>query len=88
MKRTRFSEEQIVAILKQGEAGMKTGELCRQNGVSEATYYNWKAHSLTPYDALYVELAVRLNCPLATQDQIQKKVAQALAIRRCFAPNF
>ena len=43
MKRTRFSEEQIVAILKQGEAGMKTGELCRQNGVSEATYYNWKA---------------------------------------------
>ena len=32
-----------MAILKQGEAGMKTGELCRQNGISEATYYNWKA---------------------------------------------
>lgn len=43
MKRTRFREEQIVAILKQGEAGMKTSELCRQNGISEATYYNWKA---------------------------------------------
>jgi putative transposase len=43
MKRTRFTEEQIAAILKQGEAGMKTAELCRQNGISEATYYNWKA---------------------------------------------
>jgi len=43
MKRTRFTEEQIVAILKQSEAGMKTTELCRQNGISEATFYNWKA---------------------------------------------
>ena len=43
MKRSRFAEEQIAAILKQGEAGMKTFELCRQNGISEATYYNWKA---------------------------------------------
>lgn len=43
MKRTRFTEEQIVAILKQGEAGLKTAELCRQNGISEATVYNWKA---------------------------------------------
>jgi len=41
MKRNRFSEEQIAAILKHGEAGMKTAELCRQNGISEATYYNW-----------------------------------------------
>jgi putative transposase len=43
MKRSRFTEDQIAAILKQGEAGMKTVELCRQNGISEATYYNWKA---------------------------------------------
>lgn len=43
MKRGRFSEEQIAAILKQGEAGLKTSELCRQHGISEATYYNWKA---------------------------------------------
>ena len=43
MKRTRFTEEQIVAILKQSEAGMKTMEVCRQNGISEATFYNWKA---------------------------------------------
>jgi putative transposase len=43
MKRGRFSEEQIAGILKQGEAGLKTSELCRQHGISEATYYNWKA---------------------------------------------
>ena len=43
MKKTRFTEEQIAAILKQGEAGMKTADLCRQNGISEATFYNWKA---------------------------------------------
>ena len=43
MKQTRFSEEQIAGILKQGEAGMKTVELCRQHGISEGTFYNWKA---------------------------------------------
>jgi putative transposase len=43
MKRSRFTEEQIAAILKQGEAGMKTVDLCRQHSVSEATFYGWKA---------------------------------------------
>jgi putative transposase len=43
MKKSRYTEEQIAAILKQGEAGMKTGDLCRQHGISEATFYNWKA---------------------------------------------
>ncbi len=43
MKRTRHSEEQIIAILKQGEAGVATADLCRQHGVSEQTYYRWKA---------------------------------------------
>jgi putative transposase len=43
MKKSRYNEEQIVAILKQSEAGLKTSELCRQNGISEATFYNGKA---------------------------------------------
>ena len=43
MKKTRFTEEQIAGILKQSEAGMKTADLCRQNGISGATFYNWKA---------------------------------------------
>ena len=43
MKRTRFSETQIVAILKQGDVGVKVKDLCREHGISDATYYNWKA---------------------------------------------
>jgi putative transposase len=43
VKGTRHGEEQIVAILKQGEAGLTTAELCRQHGITEQTYYRWKA---------------------------------------------
>ena len=39
----RFTEEQIIGILKEGEAGMKVAELCRKHGISDATYYNWKS---------------------------------------------
>ena len=42
MKKSRFSEEQIIWILKQGEAGMKTGDLCGEHGISAATFYGWK----------------------------------------------
>ena len=43
MKKTRYSGEQIVNILKEGEAGISVAELCRKYGMSDATYYNWKA---------------------------------------------
>lgn len=43
MKRSRFSEEQIIAILREHEAGMKTDEVCRKHGISSATFYKWKA---------------------------------------------
>jgi len=43
VKGTRHSEEQIIAILKQGETGLATADLCRQHGISEQTYYLWKA---------------------------------------------
>lgn len=43
MKKTRYSEEQIVSILKEGEAGISVTDLCRKYGMSDATYYNWKA---------------------------------------------
>ncbi len=42
MKRSRFSEAQILAILKEHETGMSTGELIRKHGISDATFYNWK----------------------------------------------
>ena len=43
MKRNRFTESQIVAVLKEGEAGMPVAELCRKHGISNATYYQWKS---------------------------------------------
>lgn len=43
MKKSRFSEEKIIAVLKQAEAGVKVAELARKHGISEATFYNWKA---------------------------------------------
>jgi putative transposase len=43
MKKGQFSEEQIIQILKESEAGVATGELCRQHGISPATFYKWKS---------------------------------------------
>jgi len=43
MKQSRFSEHQILQILKQGEAGMKVADICREQGISQATYFKWKA---------------------------------------------
>ena len=57
MKRTRFTEEQIIGILKEAEAGAKAADLARRHGVSEATIYNWKAK----YGGLEVSEAKRLR---------------------------
>jgi len=43
MKRSRFSEEQIIAILKEQEAGAKTADVCRKHGISDVTFYKWKS---------------------------------------------
>ena len=57
MKGKRYSEEQIIGILKEAEAGAKTGDLCRKYGISDATLYNWKAK----YGGLTVNEARRLK---------------------------
>ena len=43
MKKSRFTETQIIGILNEGDAGIKIKDICRKHGISDATYYNWKA---------------------------------------------
>jgi putative transposase len=71
MKKTRFTEAQIVAILKKNEAGMKTTDLCRENGISEATFYNWKAK----YGGMTVRELKRLKELESENAQLKKMFA-------------
>ena len=43
MKKSRYSEEQIIGVLKEHQAGIPTAELCRKHGISDATFYNWRS---------------------------------------------
>ena len=53
MRRSRFSDEQIIAILKEHSAGLSTSELCRKHGISDATFYKWRSRygGMEPSDA-------------------------------------
>lgn len=88
MRRSRFKEEQIVAILKEHEAGAAAGELCRRLGVSQDTLYRWKRK----YGGLEVNEAKRLRTLEEENRRLKRLVAeQALdvqALRDVLAKNF
>ncbi len=84
MRGKRFSEEQIIGILKEGEAGTKTSELCRKHGISSATFYNWKAK----YGGLTVSEARRLKALEQENRRLKHIVAdQSLDIQALKAIN-
>src|SRR3977135_4750253 len=74
MKRKRHPEEQIIAILKEHEAGVKTADLCRKHGISEARVYNWKAK----YGGLEVSGAKRLKGLESGNARLKKLLADAM----------
>ena len=74
MRSSRFSEEQIIAILKEHEAGMPTAEVCRRHGISGATFYKYKAK----YGGLEVSEARRLRALEEENGKLKKLLAEAM----------
>ncbi len=78
MRRSRFTEAEIVGILKEAEAGAKVGELCRRVGVAETTFYRWRKR----YGGLEVDQAKKLKAVEEENRRLKRLVAdQALNIQ-------
>ena len=74
MKRSRFSEEQIIAILREHEAGVRSDEVCRKHGISSATLYKWKAK----YGGMDVSDARRLKALEDENSKLKKLLAETM----------
>jgi putative transposase len=74
MKRSRFSDEQIIRVLKEQEAGATTADVCRRHGISGATFYKWKAK----FGGLEVTEAKRLRTLEEENAKLKKLLAEAM----------
>lgn len=74
MKRSKFTEEQIIGILREQEAGAKTAELCRRHGISSATFYAWKAK----FGGMEVSDAKRLKALEEENARLKRLLAESL----------
>ena len=74
MKRSRFSEEQIIGIWKEQESGQRTADVCRRHGISEGTFYKWKSK----YGGLQVSEAKRLKALESENSRLKKLLAETM----------
>ena len=88
MKRSRFSEEQIIGILKEHQAGARAADLCRKYGVSDATFYKWRAK----YGGMEVSDAKKLKALEAENAKLKKLLAESMmdvsTLREMLGKNF
>ena len=88
MKRKRFTEEQIIAVLKENEAGAKVDDLCRRHGISSATFYTWRKK----YGGMDASEAKRLRALEAENARLKRIVADQMldmtAMKELLAKNW
>jgi putative transposase len=88
MKKSRYSEEQIIAVLKEHQAGIPVAELCRKYGISEATFYNWRSR----YGGMEISDARRLKGLEEENRKLKKLLAESMldvaTLREALGKNF
>jgi putative transposase len=88
MRRSRFSDEQIIGILKEHQAGLSAQDLCRKHGISDATFYSWRRK----YGGMEVPEAKRLKALEEENARLKKLLAESMmdvsTLREMLAKNF
>jgi putative transposase len=88
MKRSRFTEEQIIGVLKEHQAGLSATELCRKHGISDATFYNWRSK----FGGMEVSEAKRLKQLEDENAKLKKLLAESVmdvsTLREMLGKNF
>ena len=88
MKRSRFTEEQIIGVLKEHQAGLSAAELCRKHGISYATFYNWRSK----YGGMEVSEAKRLKQLEDENAKLKRLLAESMmdvsTLREMLGKNF
>jgi putative transposase len=88
MKRSRFTEEQIIGVLKEHQAGLSATELCRKHGISDATFYKWRSK----YGGMEVSEAKRLKQLEDENAKLKKLLAESMmdvsTLREMLGKNF